>query len=131
MYLLDSDTLIFLLRNHQAVVARFQREKKQDLRTSIICISELHYGAYKSGDVQKHLSPVQQLARYLSVLPLDIAGADQFGRLKAQLERQGQRLNDADLWIAATALSHNFTLVTHNQKHFARVQGLKLEDWVG
>ena len=130
MYLLDSDTLVFLLRNHKSVTPRFRGEARQNLYTSIICISELNYGAYKSGDVQKHLPPVQQLARYLSVLPLDMASADQFGRLKAQLERQGQRLNDADLWIAATALSRNLTLVTHNQKHFARIQSLNLEDWV-
>jgi len=53
-----------------------------------------------------------------------------FGALKAELERHGERLDDGDLQIVAIVLSHAATLVTHNQRHFRRVPGLPLEDWL-
>jgi len=52
-----------------------------------------------------------------------------FGRLKAQLESSGARLDDFDLAIAASALAYDLTLVTNNVKHFRRVEGLKLANW--
>jgi tRNA(fMet)-specific endonuclease VapC len=61
------------------------------------------------------------------VTPLVI---EEFGRLRALLRRRHQLIPDMDLAIAATALAHGLTLVTHNTRHFARVPGLVLEDWI-
>jgi predicted nucleic acid-binding protein len=66
----------------------------------------------------------------LTILPLTVREAQVFGQVKAELERRGQRLDDADLWIAATALAHDLTLVSHNQRHFSRIEKLLLEDWI-
>jgi predicted nucleic acid-binding protein len=62
-------------------------------------------------------------------LSLHADGAEVFGMLKAQLEREGTRLDDFDLAVAACALTHNLILVTNNTEHFSRIQGLRIENW--
>lgn len=63
-------------------------------------------------------------------MPFDRRVAFEYGRLRAELERKGQPLAEPDLMIAAIGLARNLVLVTGNVKHFERVEGLKLEDWL-
>jgi tRNA(fMet)-specific endonuclease VapC len=64
------------------------------------------------------------------VLAYDDPAAHRFGMLKTTLERRGERLDDADLQIAAIALANAAPVVTHNTRHFNRVSGLSVEDWL-
>ena len=66
----------------------------------------------------------------LTVLAFDEKAARRFGSLKAELERLGTPLSDLDLQIAAITLENGAPLVTHNQQHFRRIHGLKIEDWL-
>jgi tRNA(fMet)-specific endonuclease VapC len=66
----------------------------------------------------------------LPVLPFDRRAARVFGELKAELERVGRPIAEPDLRIAAVAVSLDLTLVTGNERHFARVPGLTLENWL-
>lgn len=59
----------------------------------------------------------------------DRRNSPRFGELKAALQRSEMVLDDMDLLIASTALTHNLILVTNNEKHFQRIQGLDLENW--
>ncbi len=95
-----------------------------------MCIGELYYGAEKSQKQVERKAEVDRLRAALMSIPLQGAVMERFGQLKASLEKQGERLADADLLIAATALENNLTLVTGNLKHFQRVQGLKMESWI-
>lgn len=52
-----------------------------------------------------------------------------YAQMRALLEQNGMRIEDTDLFIAAVALDHDLTLVTHNTRHFARIPGLRIEDW--
>jgi tRNA(fMet)-specific endonuclease VapC len=83
----------------------------------------------------KSRDPVRSLARqaaffapYVS-LPFDDHAADAYARIRADPEQQGRRIGPDDLLIAAIALAHDLTLVTHNTREFSRVNGLQLEDW--
>jgi tRNA(fMet)-specific endonuclease VapC len=49
--------------------------------------------------------------------------------LRASLSAAGRPIGPNDLLIAATALAHNLTLVTHDLREFSRITGLKVEDW--
>ena len=55
---------------------------------------------------------------------------DKFGDLKAFLEKEGKIIDDADLFIAACSIVNELTLVTNNEKHFRRIKGLKIENWL-
>ena len=68
------------------------------------------------------------ISQFLS-LPFDDAAAEEYGRLRAFLAKQGLPIGPNDLLIAATALANNVTLVTHNISEFERVPGLQIEDW--
>ena len=96
---------------------------------SIASWIEIMYGIKKSKIAgQKQLGEFQQFleSRQINILPLEEIIADEFISLKLDLEKKGERLADFDLFIAATAVAHDLTLVTGNKKHFSRVPGLKL-----
>jgi tRNA(fMet)-specific endonuclease VapC len=65
-----------------------------------------------------------------AVLPFDARAAEAYGPLRADLERKGQRLDGPDLRIASIVLSRDLTLVTGNARHFERVPGLRVENWL-
>ncbi len=100
------------------------------LFTTAITVSELTYGAHKSESVERNLSHVTLLLKGLTVLPFDTKAAQHCGALKDKLRRAGIPPAEPDLQIAGIALVHKIPLVTHNQRHFARVSGLKLVDWM-
>jgi predicted nucleic acid-binding protein len=92
---------------------------------------ELYYGAYKSERITANLAKVRRIEEAFNILPADFPVAETFGMLKSDLEFKGTPLDDFDLIIAASALTSNLTLVTNNQKHFSRIEGLKLDNWTG
>jgi len=94
---------------------------------SAVSVGELFKGAFRSANQARYVAYIEErLLPNVSVLPYDVAVARQFGAIRAELERQGRPLEDADLQIAATAVYHGLTLVTGNIAHFARVSGLQL-----
>ena len=129
MRILDTDTCIAILRGHERVIER-RRRTLERVVTTWITAGELFYGAAKSKDP---LSNKVLVERFLDTLPL--LGADSitsqfFGALKAALEAEGRRLADADLWIGAIARAHRATVVTGNTRHFSRITGVQLENWM-
>jgi len=100
------------------------------LATSVVSAAELYYGAAKSvrGDLER--SRVDSFLASVLLVGLTVEAARIFGGLKADFEAAGQRLADADLFIAAIALTHRATLVTGNRRHFDRVPGLAIENWL-
>ncbi len=128
MKVLDSDHWIALLRGQLDL--RGQVAANEDLAITTISVGELVYGAERSVQATQKLLQIDTLLAGVIVLPYDDAAAHRFGSLKVALERRGERLADADLQIAAVVLGYAATLVTHNQRHFQRVPGLHLEDWM-
>jgi tRNA(fMet)-specific endonuclease VapC len=129
MYLLDTDTVIYALTGQPDVVRNLALHADDPLGVSVITLMELYYGTFRSAQVAGNLARVRALEKAVRVWDLQAGAAEVFGALKAQLESDGNRLDDFDLGIAACALVHNLTLVTHNSAHFARVRGLRLDDW--
>lgn len=128
-YLADSDIIIDFLKNKQQGISIFKRISGEDIKMSIASWIEIMYGIKKSKIAgQKQLGEFQQFleSRQINILPLEEIIADEFISLKLDLEKKGERLADFDLFIAATAVAHDLTLVTGNKKHFSRVPGLKL-----
>ena len=129
MYLLDTDTIIYHLKGHPEVRRNLGLHTDDVVGTSVITLMELYYGAFRSQQVAGNLARVRALEKGVKIWELGRAAAEIFGALKAQLESEGNRLDDLDLAIAALALSENLILVTNNTAHFSRVGGLRLENW--
>ena len=129
MKLLDTDTCIAILRGNEAVIDR-RAATPDDVATTWITAAELHYGAAKSIAPEKNRAVVTSFLATLPILGLDEASVQIFGEAKAVLERQGQRLADADLFIGAIAASRQATVVTGNKRHYERIPGVTVEDWI-
>jgi tRNA(fMet)-specific endonuclease VapC len=128
MIILDTDHCIAILRqkldlgNHVAA--------DDELFITAITVSELTHGANRSSHREDNLSRLEVLFAALTVLPFDEMAARRCGQLKAELEEQGEPLDDLDLQIAGIALVYNLPLATNNTKHFKRIKDLKIENWI-
>lgn len=134
MYLLDTDILSNLLKRAPSttLIAKLASVPIEQQFTSSINLGELIYGAYRlrtrTGTLLEQLE--KTLLPNLPVLPFDIAAARRYGEVRAELERHGVLLGDADLRIGAIALARGLTVVTGNVQHFQRITGLAVENWL-
>jgi tRNA(fMet)-specific endonuclease VapC len=87
-------------------------------------------GADCSNRPEHNHEVVDDFVNGLTVLALKQPVARQFGEIKAKLRREGKLIEDFDLLIATTALTHDLTLVTNNLEHFKRIENLQIECWV-
>lgn len=130
IYLLDSNVCVHLLNGrHTTLIQRF---RQYDPRQTVLCSmvkAELLRGALRSQRVELNLERLAIFFAPLKSLPFDDSAAEHFARVGAELMKRGMPIGPNDLVIAATALAHQVTLVTHNTAEFSRVPGLRLEDW--
>jgi tRNA(fMet)-specific endonuclease VapC len=133
-YLLDTDTVSNLLRRAPSLilVRRLAATSIDDQATSSITFGELYYGARRLTDRGEALLAriYATLPPNLAVLSFDFKAAEHYGAIRADLERAGTPIGDADVRIAAIALANNLIVVTGNVRHFERVAGLVVENWL-
>jgi tRNA(fMet)-specific endonuclease VapC len=131
IYLLDSDTCIVHLRSRglHAVSQRMAAVPVQYLALASIVEAELLFGAYRSSNPVKNLAEVRAFCSGPRILSFDRRVAEVHARLRAELARLGTPIGPYDSIIAATAIAHSLTLVSHNTREFQRVAGLLIEDW--
>ena len=128
-YLLDTNTIIYAYRGHAPCRQQLARTERGQLYFSAVVLFELEVGLCKSDNPTRLRGFVADVMARSTFLPLDAESARLAARVRAQLEAQGQPIGPYDLLIAGTALAHGLTVVTHNQREFARVPGLRLADW--
>ena len=129
-YLLDTNIVIAALKGHPALRERLERVPLDSLLLSAIVLGELEFGAENSAYAERNRQRLAELVSRLPLIGVDAAAAVQYGRLRADLERQGTPICANDLWIAAQAASVEATLVTDNEREFRRVAGLRVENWL-
>ena len=131
MIMLDTNICIYVLKERPLhVLQKF--EQHDSLHISAIVYAELWSGVEKSPKKTKAARDTQ-LKQFLSLLTVhdwDDAAAKAYATTHTQLQKKGQMIGNMDLLIAAHAKSLDSTLVTNNTREFARVEGLKLENWV-
>jgi predicted nucleic acid-binding protein len=128
-YLFDTDAVSEVLRPKPlaAFLEWIRAVPREDQFISAVTVGELYHGAYRSTARERHLANIEnRVLPAVTILPYDASVAKVFGELRADLERAGTRLDDADLQIASTALHHGLELVTGNIRHFDRVPGLRV-----
>lgn len=127
-YMLDTNSVSNLLREHPVVVRRVIAAPMASLCLSAVTEAELRYGLAKRPEATRLHRVVGELLLRLDVLPWDSEVASTYGALRAGMERQGKVLAPLDLMIAAHAIATGCTLVSNDQA-FAHLPDLDLEDW--
>jgi len=129
-YLLDTNICIYVIkRKPLQVLERFRQADISSIGISSITYSELMFGAAKSLRPEQNRIALTQFVAPLEIVPYDDTAGQRYGDLRACLERQGTPIGSLDMLIAAHALALTCVLVTNNEKEFARVPGLKMENW--
>jgi len=130
-YLLDTNICIYLIKHRPPQVrARFEQVPLGHIGVSSITLAEMQYGVEKSQSRERNRQALQQFFAVLKVHPFDEAASQQYGKIRALLEKKGTPIGSLDTLIAAHALSLDLTLVTNNLKEFQRVPDLRIENWV-
>jgi tRNA(fMet)-specific endonuclease VapC len=132
VYCFDTDTLSAVIRRDPPLhlIRRLAQVPASEQATTTITLGELLYGAARR-DSARLTSQVRAIvARATTILPFDAAAAEIYGPLRARLEKAGKRLDEPDLRIASIAIARGLTVVTGNVRHFARVPGLAVENWL-
>ena len=125
-YLLDTSIIIALFDEDEKVIS--QVNQAQEVYLPAIVIGELYYGAYYSKREEENVRKIDNLRTEVSILDCDDSTAKIYGQVKTQLRRKGRPIPENDLWIAATALQYDLTLVARDG-HFENIDGLELEKW--
>ncbi|MBW4578653.1 MAG: type II toxin-antitoxin system VapC family toxin [Tildeniella nuda ZEHNDER 1965/U140] len=130
IYLLDTNACIVYLRGQNAgLIRRLAALPPSDIALCSIVKTELFYGAMLSRDPTRSLRIQQAFVAQFVSLPFDDQVALICGRIRGQLATQGIPIGPYDVQIAAIAIAHHLTLVTHNTREFSRVEALQMEDW--
>lgn len=129
-YMLDTNILIYTMKNRPAHMRETFVRHHGQMAISTVSLGELIFGAEKSSMPERNLAEITGLAARLEVLPYDELACAHWGQLRAELARAGTPIGPYDQMIAGHARSRGLILVTHNEKEFVRVPGLRVENWV-
>ena len=130
MVLLDTNACIRVLTNRSAaLVAQLRSREPAEICLCAVTKAELRFGAYNSARPAENIRLLQLFFEPFVSIPFDDMAADQYGRIRFDLARQGKLIGGNDLLIAAIALARDLMLVTANTREFGRVTGLRFENW--
>jgi len=125
---LDTCVCIALIKQVPSVVEHIRKVGVSECKISDLTIGELYFGAFKSGR-KEHFDDVIEIDKLFEQYPTTYSMRE-YGDVRWQLERMGKRIDSIDLLIGVTALHEDLTLVTGNVKHFERIPGLRIENWM-
>lgn len=128
-YLLDTNMVIYTMKNRPQQVKRCFQLHSGQMAISTVTLGELAFGAEHSQQVERNLTDIEAMVARLELLPFDVKAAYHFGQIRSALYRMGKPIGPYDMMIAGQARASALILVTNNAKEFERVPGLLLEDW--
>jgi tRNA(fMet)-specific endonuclease VapC len=128
-FLLDTNSIIAVIKGNARVLSELRKHSPQDFAIPAIALHQLFYGAFRSARVQENLERIDRLQ--FAVLEFEPEDARQSGRIRAELAALGTPIGPYDVLIAGQAVARNLILISRNKREFARVDGLRTEDWEG
>lgn len=124
--LLDTNIVIALLAGEKSVLEGLHQVGEVFL--SNVVLGELYYGAFKSQQSRDNIERIEELAENSVVISCDENVSRKYGEIKNALRAKGRPIPENDIWIAATAMLYNLTLITRD-RHFEEVEDLLTESW--
>ena len=129
-YMLDTNICIHVMKNHPVELREKFNSLAEQLCISSITLGELHYGAEKSARRAENLTAIENFVARLDVLGCADKAAAHYGQVRAELERAGTPCGVHDMQIAGHARSEGLIVVTNNMREFARMPGVRAENWI-
>ncbi len=129
-YMLDTNICIYAIKNKpHKVFVNLTQTNPCDICISSITYAELIHGVYKSKAVNKNYLALMLLLSNIKIVNFSAEAAEEYGKIRADLEKKGTVIGTLDMMIAGHALSKGYTLVTNNTKEFSRVNALNIINW--
>lgn len=130
-YMLDTNICIYLIKHKPLqVFEKLQEHNPDEICISAVTYAELVHGVEKSKAVERNRLALTILLSNIEILDFDMKAAEEYGRIRADLEKNGTPIGPLDMMIAGHAKSLGYTVVTNNVGEFKRVEGLQYENWV-
>ena len=133
MYLLDTNIISAFYRGNDKLKSNLEHIDEVELVSCSVVFAELYFGlenlsySTKKLDLEKFFHDFESK---IEIFDFDIQAANYFAQIKKHLKSMGRVSEDVDIMIAAICLANNLILVTNNTKHFEKIHGLKIEDWL-
>lgn len=128
-YLLDTDIVVFFLRNKKSIAEHLALLSPNDVFVSEVTVAELEYGNRCSGRYEENKWMVDRFLSSVNIAPFSDA-IHLYAEERYRLRMLGQSIEDFDLLIGCTAVSDNLVMVTNNAKHYSRIKDIRIENWV-
>ena len=129
-YMLDINICIYAIKHKPPeVIKNFLTHNPDDICVSSITYGELMHGVEKSQAVERNRAAMILFLSSISILSFDSYAAEEYGKVRAELERKGTPIGPMDMLIAGHARSERLILITNNTREFFRVENLEVEDW--
>jgi tRNA(fMet)-specific endonuclease VapC len=129
--MVDTDTCIAIIKGHAGAIKKLRGKSIGQVGISAITLSELNFGAAKSSRPEQASAALAEFTLALEVAAFDAELSAVYGSVRASLAKRGTPIGPLDTLIGSHALALDITLVTHNTREFSRIEGLRLEDWIG
>ncbi|MCU0424513.1 MAG: type II toxin-antitoxin system VapC family toxin [Candidatus Kapabacteria bacterium] len=127
-YLIDTNIAIFYMKGKFDLDVKFDNVTTENCFISEITLAELKFGVEKSEKPEKNKKVLDNFLTGIQILPI-FHSLDLYAKEKARLQKAGTPIDDFDLLIGVTSITHALTMVTNNTNHFKRIRGIRLEDW--
>ncbi|MEO8852508.1 MAG: type II toxin-antitoxin system VapC family toxin [Ginsengibacter sp.] len=127
-YLIDTNIAIFYMKGKFDLESKFDEVNAEDRYISEMSLAELKFGVEKSEKPEKNKKALDNFLTGVQILPI-FHSLDLYAKEKTRLQRAGTSIDDFDLLIGVTSVTHKLIMVTNNTNHFKRISGIKLEDW--
>jgi len=125
-YLVDTDWAVFYLRGKEPYVSTLRKLRQEGLAISVISVGELYEGVFRAEDPQAREEGLGLLLDGVEITEVTKSIARTFGRLRADLRKQGLTVADLDLLIGSTAICYDLLLLTNNRRHYERIPHVKI-----
>lgn len=126
-YLLDTNVIIQILRGDKNIINKVYDKGLDKCCISEITVAELYYGAVK-GNRQSNFDDIDIITDTFKIIPI-YNSFERLARIRLELKSMGKMIDAYDMMIGASAVHNDYTLVTHNTKHYLNISGISLEDW--
>ena len=125
-YLVDTDWIILHFRGNREVARRIEELTPEGIGISVVSMGELYEGVYKASDPTRNEETLQLVLSEIDVVHIDDEVCRIYGQQRGRLRAGNADTGNNDIWIGATALRHDLTLLTNNRRHFERMEGLSI-----